>query len=204
MNQRHIFKGESILYGNAIVLTMEMKKDEIKTAPSKEAVVEIFRTYYELGVTVNKISDFLRKRGYHAMAGPAIGCSVSYVPLAQDAGLGVIGKHGLLITDKNYGPSLRLAAVYTDIENLPIAKENPHMWVKEFCNNCNKCVRNCPAGAINKEALQVAEDPEGFRCIDVEKCAKPFANNYGCTICIKSCTFFNSDYENLKKNFFDI
>lgn len=201
VDQRHIFKGERILYGNAIVITMEMKKDEIKTAPSKEAVGEIFRTYYELGVTVNKISDFLWKRGYHAMAGPAIGGAVSYVPLAQDAGLGVIGKHGLLISDKTYGPSLRLAAVYTDIKNLPFAKENPHMWVREFCNKCNKCVRSCPAGAIYKEAIQVHEDPDGYRCIDMTKCAVPFANNYGCTVCVKSCTFFNSDYEKVKQSF---
>ena len=201
VDQRHIFKGEKILYDNAMVITMEMKKNEIKTAPSKEAVSEIFRTYYELGVIVNKISSFLRKRGYHAMAGSAIGGAVSYVPLAQDAGLGVIGKHGLLISDKNYGPSLRLAAVYIDIQNLPFAKENPHMWVREFCNKCNKCVRNCPVGAIYNEAIQVTEDPNGYKCIDVTKCATPFANNYGCTVCIKSCTFFNGDYDKLKQSF---
>ncbi|SHH35131.1 4Fe-4S binding protein [Clostridium grantii] len=200
VDQRHIFKRERILYENAIVITMEMKKDKIKKAPSKEAVTEIFRTYYQLGVTVNKISDFLRKHGYKAMAGPAIGGAVSYVPLAMDAGLGVIGKHGLLISDKNYGPSLRIAAVYTDIENLPITKENPHMWVKEFCNKCNKCLKSCPAGAIYKESIRVPEDPEGYRCVDVTKCATPFANNYGCTVCIKSCTFFNNDYEKIKQS----
>ena len=201
VNQRHIFKGEKILFENAIVITVKMEKAEIATAPSKKAVSEIFRTYYQLGVIVNKISTLLRKHGYNAMAGPAIGGAVSYVPLAVDAGLGVIGKHGMLISDRDYGPSLRIAAVYTDIENLPLAKENPHLWVKKFCEKCNKCVRSCPAGAIYPTAVKTEEDPNGYTCIDVTKCATPFANNYGCTVCIKSCTFFNNDYEKIKRGF---
>ncbi|WP_113671785.1 4Fe-4S dicluster domain-containing protein [Vallitalea guaymasensis] len=201
VNPDLIFKDKSILYENAIVITMEMKKASIKSAPSQKAIKEIFRTYYELGVAVNKISSFLRKMGYNAMAGPAIGGDVSYVPLAQDAGLGVIGKHGLLITDKEFGPSLRIAAVYTDIENLPFSQENPHMWVKDFCDKCNKCVRSCPAGAIYEKAVTVGNDKMPTRCIDYTKCAVPFANDYGCTVCVKSCSFFNGDYYKIKEKF---
>lgn len=196
-----IFKGEQILYENAIVFTIEMKKSEIDTAPSKTAIREIFRTYNQLGVIVNKISKFLRKQGFNAMAAPAIGGAVSYVPLAQKAGLGVIGKHGLLISDKDFGPSLRLAAVYTDVDNLPFCKENPHKWVKDFCKTCNKCVRSCPAGAIYEQSIAVNGNPNTKQCIDNSKCATPFANDYGCTICVKSCTFYNGDYNKIKKAF---
>lgn len=201
VKRKHIFENEAILFEYAIVLSIKMKKEAIKTTPSKYAIKEIFSTYYELGVVVNKLSKFLRKKGYKAMAGPAIGGAVSYVPLAQDAGLGVIGKHGLLISDKDYGPSLRLSAVYTDIENLPVNQENPHMWVKSFCDKCNKCVTSCPAGAIYDQAIVTKEDDKGYSCIDMRKCATPFANDYGCTVCIKSCTFFNSDYKKIKKGF---
>lgn len=201
VNPKLIFKDKCILYENAIVITMEMKKLSIKSAPSKKAIKEIFRTYHQLGVAVNKISSYLRKNGYNAMAAPAIGGDVSYVPLAQDAGLGVIGKHGLLITDKEFGPSLRIAAVYTDIENLPFSKDNPHMWVKDFCNQCNKCVRNCPAGAIYEQGVKVGDDTLPTRCIDYTKCAVPFANDYGCTVCVRSCTFFNGDYYKIKEKF---
>lgn len=190
-----IFKGHKILYGNAIVLIMEMKKNEIMTAPSKKALKEVFRTYYDLGVAVNKIAEFLRKQGFNAMAGPAVGGDVNYVPLAEKAGLGAMGKHGLLISEKSYGASLRIAAVYTDIENLPFATENKHLWIKDFCKTCGKCVRNCPAKAIYEKSL-----PTG-RCIDQTKCAVPFANDLGCSVCIKSCTFFNNDYEKIKKSF---
>lgn len=196
-----IFKDDGILYENAIVFIIEMKKESIRTAPSKKAIKEIFRTYNDLGIIVNKISRLLRKLGFNAMAGPAVGGAVSYVPLAQKAGLGVIGKHGLLISDKDFGPSLRIAAVYTDIENLPLAKENPHMWINDFCQSCNKCIRSCPVGAIYEQSIAVDGNEKTMQCIDNTKCAVPFANNYGCTICIKSCTFFDGNYDRIKTGF---
>lgn len=201
VDQSLIFKDKAILYTNAIVITMEMKAESISTAPSPRAIKEIFRTYYELGKAVNLIADYLREKGYNAMAGPAIGGDVSYVPLARDAGLGVIGKHGLLISDKSYGPSLRIAAIYTDIENLPFSKENFHMWVQDFCEKCNKCVKACPARAIYEHAQPVGDDIQGSRCIDHSKCGKPFAKDYGCTVCVKSCTFFKQDYYKIKSGY---
>lgn len=201
VNQNLVFKDKGILYKQAIVITMEMKQEAISTAPSVKAIKEIFRTYYELGKAVNKISEYMREKGFNAMAGPAIGGDVNYVPLAQDAGLGVIGKHGLLITDKAYGPSLRIAAVYTDIDNLPRSTKNPHQWVKDFCEVCKKCVRACPGQAIYEHAMPVGDDTEGTRCIDVNKCGKPFAQDYGCTVCVKSCTFFSQDYYSIKEKF---
>lgn len=192
-----IFKNHCILYPNAIVLIMEMQCDKIATAPSKSALKEIFRTYYQLGICVNKIADFLRSRGFNAMAAPAIGGDVNYVPLAEKAGLGAMGRHGLLITEKSYGASLRIAAVYTDIENLPFATENPHKWIKQFCSSCGKCIRECPTKAIYETPL------ENGQCIEQARCADPFANNYGCTCCIRNCTFFDKEgmYDKLKTKF---
>ena len=193
-----IFSDKRILYSNAIVILMEMKHDIIKTAPSKPAEKEIFRTYYELNVAVNKIKDFLNERGYNAEAGPALGGEVNYPLLAQKAGMGVIGKNGLLITPK-FGPSLRIAAVYTDIENLPFENANDHMWVNEFCDKCNLCVKKCPGNAIYKDT-KIFEDGTK-QCIDYVKCAVPFSTNNGCTVCVKECTFFRNDYDKIKRNF---
>jgi len=183
----YIFSDKKILYPNAVVILMEMEHDSINSAPSKEAEKEIFRTYYELNVAVNKIKDFLNSRGYNAEAGPALGGEVNYPLLAQKAGMGVIGKHGMLITPK-FGPSLRLAAVYTDIENLPMMDQNEHMWVNEFCDSCNRCVNKCPAKAIYKDTI-IFEDGSK-QCINYKKCAVPFSKNHGCTVCIKECVFF--------------
>jgi len=191
-----IFNDKVILFDNAIVFMMEMKADIINTVPSTKAVGEIFRTYLGLGVGVNKICDFLKAKGYEAEAGPAIGGEVNYPLLAEKAGMGVVGKHGLLISPE-FGPSLRLAAVYTNIENLPMSEENPYQWIKEFCKKCKKCVRKCPVGAIY-EQTQVIDGQR--KEIDYRKCAMPFTNDHGCTVCVKECAFFNGGYEKLKKN----
>lgn len=198
VNPRYIFNGFRILFPNAIVFTMEMDREKIRQAPTIPSFIEIFRTYHRLGVIVNEVAMFLRQRGYNAQAGPAIGGDVNYIPLAIDAGLGISGKNGLLITPWN-GPRVRLAAVFTDIENLPTANDNPHLWVREFCQTCNNCVEKCPAGAIY---VQTQMHPDGGPVfIDHTLCADPFSNDNGCTLCIKYCPFSYGDYEQLKKRF---
>lgn len=194
--RRFIFKGKGILYPNAIVITMEMVKDKISTTPSVEASKEIFRTYKELGIIVNKTAKFLKSRGYNVQAGPALGGDVNYPLLAEKAGLGCVGKHGLLITPSS-GPSLRIAAVYTDIENLPYTDQSEHLWIKEFCDTCNVCVKKCPAQAIYKES-QILSDGSKV-CIDYKKCAVPFSKDHGCTLCVKNCTFFKENYNKIKE-----
>jgi len=189
-----IFDDKVILYPNAIVISMEMNHEIIKTVPSKNGEIEIFRTYYELCSIVNKIKRFLNERGYNAEAGPSLGGEVNYPLLAEKANIGIIGKHGMLITP-DFGPSLRLAAVYTDVENLPISQDNEHKWVRTFCDSCNRCVKKCPGQAIMKEPI-VYEDGS-LRCIDYKKCAVPFSTQNGCTVCIKECAFFKGDYNKM-------
>jgi ferredoxin len=198
VNSRYIFKGYQILFPNAIVFTIEMDKAKIKQAPSMPSFVEIFRTYHQIGVIVNLISDFLRERGFNAHAGPAVGGDLNYIPLARDAGLGEVGKNGLLIT-KNNGPRIRLAAVYTDIENLPFAQGYAHQWVYEYCQNCNICIEKCPADAYFPEPILLPDG--GHTYIDHTKCADPFSNDNGCTLCIKYCAFSYGVYDKIKADF---
>jgi len=200
VNPRYIFKGFRILYRNAMVFTIEMDKTKIKGAPNMESFKEVFRTYYQVGLTVNKVADWLRERGFNAHAGPAGGGDVNYIPVAIDAGLGVAGKNGLLITRDN-GPRVRLAAVYTDIENLPFYQENPHGWIKDYCETCNLCVEKCPVDAIYRETKTLADGGPSF--IDHALCADPFSNDNGCTLCIKYCPFSFADYDKLKEKFVD-
>ena len=151
-----------------------------------------------MGVTVNKVADWLSERGFNAHAGPAGGGDVNYIPVAIDAGLGVAGKNGLLVT-RNNGPRIRLAAVYTDIENLPFAQGNPHSWVRDYCETCNICVKKCPADAIYMKTKTLADGGPAY--IDHAKCAVPFSNDNGCTLCIKHCPFSYADYDRLKTKF---
>jgi Pyruvate/2-oxoacid:ferredoxin oxidoreductase delta subunit len=198
VNPRYIFRGFRILYENAIVFTIEMDKAKIKGAPNIESFKEVFRTYYQVGVTVNKVAEWLREHGFNAHPGPAGGGDVNYIPVAIDAGLGVAGKNGLLMT-RNNGPRVRLAAVYTDIENLPFSQENPHGWIRDYCETCNICVQKCPANAIYKDTKILADGGPAY--IDHALCADPFSNDNGCTLCIKYCPFSYADYDKMKAKF---
>ncbi len=198
VNPRYIFRGFRILYGNAMVFTIEMDKAKIKGAPNMESFKEVFRTYYQVGLTVNKVAEWLRERGFNAHAGPAGGGDVNYIPVAIDAGLGVAGKNGLLMTCNN-GPRVRLAAVYTDIENLPFSQENPHGWIRDYCETCNLCVEKCPVDAIYMETKTLADGGPAF--INHALCGDPFSNDNGCTLCIKHCPFSYGDYDKLKAKF---
>jgi epoxyqueuosine reductase QueG len=175
-----------------------MDKAKIKGAPNMESFKEVFRTYYQVGLTVNKVADWLRERGFNAHAGPAGGGDVNYIPVAIDAGLGVAGKNGLLMT-RNNGPRVRLAAVYTDIENLPFSQDNSHSWIRDYCEACNLCVEKCPVDAIYMETITHADGGPVF--IDHTLCADPFSNDNGCTLCIKYCPFSYGDYDKMKAKF---
>jgi epoxyqueuosine reductase QueG len=192
----HVFTDGTVLYDYAIVLVMPMAKDKIDTAPSVIAEKEIFDTYYNLGKAANVLTRFLKSKGYEAQAGPALGGEANYVMLAQSAGLGYCGKHGVLITPE-YGPSVRIATIYTSVTNLPLCEHNPHTWIADFCKKCSACTKACPAQAIYKEPLIFDDGTEQH--INYTLCAVPFSRNHGCTLCIKSCTFYKSSYDSLQK-----
>lgn len=194
VKETHLFKESIVLFKYAMFFTVEMKKTAIEQAPSKKTIQEIFRTYYELGRAVNLISDFLREKGFNAQAIPAIGSNLNLTVMARDAGLGGFGKNGLLITP-DYGPSVRLAAVLTDIENLPVNQRLDYDWLPDFCATCHACVKKCPAQAIYEKPMICKDGSEQH--IDYKKCAVPFSKQHGCTVCIKECAFFKSDYKKI-------
>ena len=59
------------------------------------------------------------------------------------AGLGIIGKNNLLITDK-YGPRIRLRALYTSAQLEP----DPIIERLSYCSECKICVDACPSNAL--------------------------------------------------------
>lgn len=193
---RLIFEGKAVLHPHAIVLTMEMDKGRMDHAPSPDTAVMVHETYDALGIAANRIARHLREQGSSAQAGHPLGGLTLYPPLAEAAGLGRQGLHGLLITPE-FGPRVRLAAVFTSIENLPDTATADHDWVDDFCAECKKCLRQCPPRAILDEPVR----HEGGRvsCVDAERCLPHFVRNDGCSICIAVCPFHQRDYEWLRE-----
>ena len=136
--QQRVFQDTAIRYTQAIVLVMEMDKERMQLAPNKDTAVMVHETYNQLGQSANKLADWLRERGYSAHAGHPLGGMALYPPMAQAAGLGYRGMHGLLITPQ-FGPRVRLAAVFTEIDDLPVYEGHEHDWILDFCQTCHRC-----------------------------------------------------------------
>ena len=69
---------------------------------------------------------------------------IPLVPIAQEAGLGWIGKSGMLITPQ-FGPRLRLNAVLT---NASLNPDKP--FNQNLCGSCSVCIKTCIGNAINE------------------------------------------------------
>ena len=193
-----IFKERAICYDNAIVLIKEMDKKAISKAPSRETLKTVFETYDSLGILTNKLTDYLRANNFYAQASHPLGGLVLYPPLAQKAGLGWLGKHGLLITPQ-FGSRQRISAIFTNIDNLPFSKSNEHKWIGAFCDKCNKCIRKCPPKAILETPIIHMSKRKTH--IDRSKCLPYFNKNYGCSICLKECVFSTTEYQKIKTGF---
>jgi len=99
----------------------------------------------------------------------------SFKYAAVAAGLGVIGKNGLLITPI-YGPRIKLTAVITEahIEPDAVNAEDP-------CQDCNICIKVCPSGAL--------KEPEQDQRVNHNRfvCNSYYTASGGCGLCMSRC-----------------
>lgn len=196
--QEWVFQDTAICYTQAIVLVMEMDKKRMSLAPNRDTAVMVHETYNALGQVANKIANWLRERGYAAHAGHPLSGMALYPPMAQAAGLGWRGLHGLIITPQ-FGPRVRLAAVFTEIENLPIYSGDEHAWVLDFCKECRRCIRDCPPNAFYDTPIY--HENGLVTVLDNRKCFPYFVDYHGCSICIKICPFNLHSYEKVKHGY---
>ena len=183
------------LYENAIVLGMEMNFDAIQTSPEAPAGLEALRIYAELGIATNNLAEFIRSKGYGAIACHPLGGPILYPAMAVKANLGEIGRQGLLIT-KKFGPRQRLSMIATNASPLPKIVEEEYK-ISKYCDKCGTCIKMCPVNAILEKPIE-NEDGTVTR-IDSNKCFPYFYENVGCSICIKVCPFHSVGYNKLFK-----
>jgi len=180
---------------NAIVMTVEMDKLGIATAPAQPAAASSALGYSKMAFIIACLGEFIRNLGY-----TAIQCgndTALSIPLAIDAGLGALGRNGLLITPK-HGPRVRICKVFTD---LPLIPDEPNYnfinKINKTCKNCLKCAKACEVNAISMqkeptfEGLSISNNPGVKKYyVDVEKCFEFWIENSSdCGTCILACPF---------------
>lgn len=142
-----LIKDKFVQYSFTIVLTMEMDKKILETAPGVDAKDLNDTAYVRAAILTTKLSDHLRKEGYATEIAHPEGGLVNFSALGQKAGLGYIGDSGLLITPE-LGPRLKVSAIFVSIANLPVKEGNEHAWIPEYCEKCGKCIKACPEKAL--------------------------------------------------------
>jgi epoxyqueuosine reductase len=111
--------------------------------------------------------------------------------IAERAGIGWIGKHGILVT-REYGSWIFLGEIVLDIELEP---DEP---AENLCSSCSFCLESCPTKAIVEPGVV-----DAFRCISYqtvenrnaipEEIRGAFGNRvFGCDCCQEACPY-NSD-----------
>ena len=178
-----------------IVMAIEMDQYGISTAPTQPAAAAAALAYSRMAFVIACLGEFIRNLGYRAIqCGNDTALSI---PLAIDAGLGALGRLGLLITPK-FGPRVRLCKVYTD---LPLISDNPNLKfiekIAKFCRNCLKCADSCETNAITKErdpsfkGYNISNNPGVEKYyMDGEKCFEFWIENSSdCGNCIAACPF---------------
>lgn len=109
------------------------------------------------------------------------------VAVAQRAGLGFIGRNGLLITEE-YGSFVYLGEIVTNIVFEP---DEPGVF---GCGDCTRCVTACPTKALLSDGRMNAQ-----RCLSYQTQTKGLMPNeyrkkmrnviYGCDICQLVCPY---------------
>ena len=120
----------------AVMIAVPMDPEGIRQSPGPAASAATGRAYSAMAVVASSVAEYIRLLGYRAIScGKDTALSI---PLAIDAGLGVLGRNGLLLT-REYGPYVRLCKVLTD---LPLAPDEPEPSPpEEFCSKCRRCSR---------------------------------------------------------------
>lgn len=176
----------------AVVMGIEMEPLGIGTTPALTSSAVVGTVYSKMAFTIALLGEFIRNLGYNAIQ---MGNDTALsIPLAVDAGLGELGRHGLLITPQ-YGSRIRICKVFTD---LPLICDEPIAFgVHQFCKTCKKCAEECETEAISSadeptfEPVCMSNNPGVLKWpVDAEKCYAFWCENGGdCATCIAVCPY---------------
>lgn len=179
--------GSTLPYGISLGYRLsDAVVDNIRIGPTL-----LYKQHYK---TVNWILDqcavmvvrLIESSGMKALAIPASQTvdwekqsgHMSHKAIAAAAGLGWIGKSGLLVTEEQ-GARIRFSSVLTD---LPLEAGKP---VENGCGDCARCIELCPARAISGSGYDMSKCLEKLKAF----ARRPGIGVFICGVCVKACPF---------------
>ncbi|MGB1208502.1 MAG: reductive dehalogenase, partial [Paracoccaceae bacterium] len=176
-------------HANAISMIIDQGYETMDGASGDDwiAVAQSMRAYLRFSLLGGVIAKQIRNLGYKAKAHSVMDGEVLQPPLLLLSGLGEVSRIGEVILNPLLGPRLKSGAVTTD---MPLAYDKPiDFGLQNFCENCNKCARECPSGAITAGPKRMFNGYEIWKS-DSQKCTTYRMTNTGgamCGRCMKTC-----------------
>jgi epoxyqueuosine reductase len=176
----------------AVVMAIAMDAGAIATSPAYLAGSATGVGYSRMAYAIACLAAFVRNLGYRAI--PMGNDTALSIPLAIDAGLGELGRNGLLVT-REYGPCVRLCKVFTD---LPLEPDAPSAsGIADTCRRCRRCAEACEVGAIQDDPAPSYRTVSPSNNRGIERWAVDHDACYGfwiengasCSTCIAACPY---------------
>jgi NAD-dependent dihydropyrimidine dehydrogenase PreA subunit len=182
-DEKYMYKEQSGSHvGDRILVGVLEERPEVAAKiPSAQAERGIMSVNLDLSLMCAEVAEWLHEKGFRATAyaTPGPGISIHY---AVEAGLGQLGVNGQLLTPAA-GSRCRLALISTDA---PLPFDHPIDYgIHGVCDECQVCVRRCPAGAIPVRRV----DYRGIvkSKLNTARCFPVVVQTHGCAICMKVC-----------------
>ena len=140
-------------------------------------------------MVMKALEGYIKELGYTAIRG-----AVNPQGAGLAAGLGELGRNGMMITER-FGARVHMPdPILTD---MPLFADGPiDIGVADFCNICRKCASNCPTNSITFGPKIVYNGIEKYK-INWLTCYKirPFVSDHyiSCLTCIAVCPFTKPD-----------
>jgi reductive dehalogenase len=139
----------------------------------------------KLQLVYANLAAYIRELGYEAVQN-----RVQAMPAALAAGVGELGKHGMLITEK-FGARVHLGDPI--LTNMPLIPDQPiDIGVEDFCQVCRKCATTCPTNSIPMEGKVVHNGVEKYK-INWETCyrLRAYVMDFWeiCLTCVTVCPY---------------
>jgi reductive dehalogenase len=176
-------------HANGVNLLLDQGHETMEGASGDDwiGVAQSMRAYLRFSMLGGIIGEQIRRLGYSARVHSVLDGDVLQPPLLLLSGLGEVSRIGEVILNPYLGPRLKSGTVTTD---LPMAYDKPiDFGLQTFCQNCNKCARECPSGAISAGPKLMYNGYEIWKS-DAEKCTRYRITNAAgamCGRCMKTC-----------------
>lgn len=205
---------EKILPGARWVIVVAMNyyraQDPLKKGYARVARYAYGRDYHRImGKKLQRLRNFVRELGQKYM--PEISVQAkSFVDvgpileraMAEQAGIGVVGKNSCLIT-KDFGSWVLLGEIITNLDlaphssapSMPTSVTSPERKPFPSCGACMRCVHACPTGAIIRPGVVDARLCISYLTIEhkgkipaaLARTIQKTRRIFGCDICQEVC-----------------